>query len=360
MRTSLVYLHLAALLALVLTGCTEKAPPRGEEAAALVVKGAALETVQVSTLPETVELSGTVRSRTSALVSARVAGTVSLLKVREGDRVRKGQLLAQLEARENQAQAALAMSGSDEAGRALDEAVARKRLADATFDRYQKLYNEQAVTRQEFEVKQTERDLATGAVARAEAHLKQAREGAAAAGTMAGYTKITAPISGIVTSKPADLGATVFPGQPLVTIEDEGAYQLELAVPESLAARIGTGTPVRVTLDAMAGGTSAKITEIVPSAEPGSRTFTAKIPVSAKGLKTGMFGRGEVTVGPGSAGITVPKTAVVERGPLTSVWIVDKENRVRMRLVKTGRMTGNRLEIVSGLEKIREGSRIEP
>lgn len=372
MRSSLVYLHLAALLALALSGCTEKKlSPRGEEATAAVVKGVPLETVQVSTLPDTIELSGTVRSRTNALVSARVAGTVSLLKVREGDRVRKGQLLVQLEARENQAQAALAASGTDEAGRALDEAAARKRLADATFERYQKLFNEQAVTRQEFEVKQTERDLATGGLARAEARLKQAREGAAAAGTMADYTRITAPIAGVVTSKPADLGATVFPGQPLMTIEDEGAYQLELAIPENLAARVTSGTPVQVALDALNSTLAAKIAEVVPAADPVSRTFIAKVNLGQKGLKSGMFGRGTLTLGSSGRGILVARSALAERGALTSVWTVDRDNRARMRLVKTGRSIGSRVEIlgglsdgdriaVSSLEKISEGSRIEP
>jgi len=372
MRLSLVHLPLAAVLSLALAGCSEKSPgTHGQETPPAMVKGVVLETVQTSTLPETIEVSGTVHSRTSALVSARVAGTVSLLKVREGDRVRKGQLLAQLEALENQAQASLALSGSDEALRALDDAMARKKLTDATFERYQKLFSEQAVTRQEFEVKQTERDLAAGGVARAEARLKQAREGALAAGAVADYTRISAPVSGIVTSKPVDLGATVFPGQPLLTIEDEGAYQLELAVPENLAVRIKPGTPVQVSLDALSSSFSAKITEIVPAADPGSRTFTAKIPLSQKGLKSGMFGRGAISLGPGVTGLTVPRAAVAERGALTSVWVVGNDNRAAMRLVKMGRTVGNRVEIlgglsageriaVSGVDKISEGNRVEP
>lgn len=372
MRLSLVHLPLAAILALPLAGCSEKSTgTHGQEAPPAVVKGVALETVQTSTMPETVEVPGTVHSRTSALISARVAGVVSLLKVREGDRVRKGQFLAQLEARENQAQAAQALSGSEEALRALDDAAARKKLADATFERYQKLFSEQAVTRQEFEVKQTERDLAAGGLARAEARVKQAREGALAAGALADYTRISAPVSGIVTSKPVDLGATVFPGQPLLTIEDEGAYQLELAVPESMAVRIKPGTPVQVSLDALNSSFSAKIAEIVPAADPASRTFTAKIPLSQKGLKSGMFGRGSVSLGTGVTGMTVPRTAVTERGAMTSVWTVGNDNRAAMRLVKTGRTLGSRIEILGGLsageriitggvEKIGEGNRVEP
>ena len=355
-----------------LSGCGEKHGGSGKHAAmpVPVVKGVLLETVTTTAIPETIELVGTVRSRTSALVSTRIPGTVSVLKVREGDRVRKGQLLVQLDAQENQANTAVAVSGVDEAHRGLEEAHSRKKMADTTFERYQKLFNEQAISRQEFDVKQTERDLASQGVARAEARLKQAQGGSRSASITSGYTQIIAPISGIITSKQADLGATVFPAQPLMTIEDEGSYQLELAVPESIALSVKPGTTVQVTLDALNTTFSAKSAEIVPAADAVSRTFIAKIALNQKGLKSGMFGRGTVSLGTKVKGMLVPKKAVIERGSLTSVWVVDKDNITRMRLVKVGKSVGDKIEILSGLsdserlavsgvEKIIEGSRVE-
>jgi multidrug efflux system membrane fusion protein len=354
-----------------LSGCGEK-HGSGKHAAmpVPVVKGVLLETVTTTAIPETIELVGTVRSRTSAVVSTRIPGTVSVLKVREGDRVRKGQLLVQLDAQENQANTAVAVSGVDEAHRGLEEAHSRKKMADTTFERYQKLFNEQAISRQEFDVKQTERDLASQGVARAEARLKQAQGGSRSASITSGYTQIIAPISGIITSKQADLGATVFPAQPLMTIEDEGSYQLELAVPESIALSVKPGTTVQVTLDALNTTFSAKLAEIVPAADAVSRTFIAKIALNQKGLKSGMFGRGTVSLGTKVKGMLVPKKAVIERGSLTSVWVVDKDNITRMRLVKVGKSVGDKIEILSGLsdserlavsgvEKIIEGSRVE-
>ena len=97
---------------------------------------------------------------------------------------------------------------------------------------------------QGFDVKQSEKDVAAQGVARAESRLKQAQEGAKAATTVSDYTRIIAPISGIIASKQADLGATVFPGQPLMTIEDDGSYQLELALPENVAIRVRQGSPL--------------------------------------------------------------------------------------------------------------------
>ncbi len=366
-------LYVAALLTVALagTGCSNKHEAgKTEKVPVVTVKGVTLETVKSAAVAELLDVVGTVRARTSAVVSTRIPGTISVLRVREGDRVQKGQLLAQLDAQENQFTASVATAGIDEARRGLDEALSRKKLADATLGRYQNLFNEQAVSRQEFDIRQTEKEVAAQAVARAESRLKQAQEGAKAATAMSDYTRINAPISGVITSKPSDLGATVFPGQPLMTIEDEGSYQLELALPENLATKVKPGTPLQVTLDAFGSSFTAKIAEIVPTADPASRTFVAKIPLSQKSLKSGMFGRGSLTLGTSVNGISVPIKAVVERGALTSVWIVDKENIAHLRLVKVGRQTGERSEILSGLsdgdrvvvtgmEKVTEAAKVE-
>lgn len=372
MRSIINILCTGLVLALLLTGCSSTKPEtEKKEVATMVVKGVTVETVKTVSIPETLEVTGTVRARTSATVSSRIPGTISVLKAREGDRVKKGQMVVQLDAPENQATAAAASAGIDEARRGVDEAQARKKLADVTFERYQRLFNEQAVTRQEFDVRQTERELTVQGVARAEARLKQAQEGSRAAGAMADYTRITAPISGVITSKQVDLGSTVFPAQPLMTIEDEGSYLLELAIPESFATKIKPGTPVMVSLDALHASFIAKITEIVPAADPTSRTFIAKVILSQQGLKSGMFGRGVLALETTVSGMLIPRAAIFERGALAAVWAVGADNSARMRLVKPGKIVGERREILSGLSegdrvvvsgatKLVEGSRIEP
>jgi len=371
MRNNGIFAVCLLTVALSAAGCSQKHEAGTvEKTSAVVVKGTTLETVKSAAVPDILDVVGTVRARTSAVVSTRIPGSISVLRVREGDRVKKGQILAQLDAQENQATAAVATAGIDEARRGLDEAMSRKKLADTTFDRYQNLFKEQAVSRQEFDVRQTEKDMAAQGVARAESRLKQAQEGAKASTTMSDYTKIIAPISGIVASKQVDLGATVFPGQPIMTIEDDGSYQLELSLPENIATKVKPGSPLQVTLDAIGSTFTAKIAEIVPTADPGSRTFIAKIVLNQKGLKSGMFGRGSVTLGTSVNGITVPKKAVVDRGALTLVWTVDKDSVAHMRIVKTGRQTGERIEILSGLsdgdrvvvtgvEKVTEAAKVE-
>ena len=370
MRNNALLVTILLIAALSTAGCSKHEATNSEHAPVVVVKGAVSETVKNVAVPELLDVVGSVIARTSAAVSPRIPGTISVLRVREGDRVKKGQLLAQLDAQENQANAAVATAAIEEAKRGLDEAMSRKKLSDVTFDRYQKLLAEQAVSRQEFDVKQAEKDMAAQGVARAESRLKQAQAGASAATTMSGYTKIVAPISGIIVSKQGDLGASVFPGQPLMTIEDDSSYQLELALPENMANKVKPGSPLQVTIDSIGTTFAAKIDEIVPAADPGSRTFIAKIALNQKGLKSGMFGRGAISLGTSVNGITVPKNAIVERGALTSVWVLDKQNIASMRIVKLGRQTGDRVAILAGLtegdhvvvsggEKVTEGAKVE-
>ena len=332
---------------LLLAGCSDT--KHGAQNVTPTVSGLTLTTVKSTDLPETLDVVGTVRARTSALVSARIPGTVSVLHVREGDRVRKGQLLGQLDSQENVAQATGAVAAIDEAKRGLEEAQARQKLADATYSRFKKLYDEQALTRQEFDTRQTERDLAHQAVARAEARLRQTQEASRAAGAVADYTKIVAPISGVIVAKQADLGATVFPGQPLMTIDDEGSYQLELAIPESNLNAVRSGTPVQVSIDATSGSFAGRVSEVVPASDPASRTFVAKVAIPAKGVRSGMFGRGSIALGSSVKGIRVPRSALFERGALTAVWAVGSDDIVRMRLVKPGRVQGDSIEVLSGL-----------
>ena len=364
---------IAALVAgaglLAAAGCGKKGADNAGRQLAPVVKGAVVAAVAGGEIPDLLEAVGTVRARNAAQVSARIAGVVTAVNVREGDRVSRGKLLLTLDAVERTAELAGARAGVDEAQRGVEEVRARKKLADDTFERFRRLYGEQAVTRQEFENRQADRDVSAQELARAEARLVQARENARAAGALAGYTRITAPISGIVTGKSVDSGMTVFPGTPLLTVEEEGHFRLEAAVPEALLGKIRVNDTVPVTIDGMAAGMKGRVAEVVPAVDAASRTFTVKVDVAGQGLRSGVFGRARFAGGM-RQGIMIPRGALVERGALTSVWVVEKDGSARMRLVKTGAAAGERVEILAGLapgerivvggvEKIVDGSKLE-
>lgn len=335
--------------ALLFGGCSSERHEAAKTAAAPpTVKGALVEVVRTVDLPEEVTAVGTVRAGTSALVASRLTGTVTVLSAREGDRVAKGAELLTIQAQEAASGALGAAAGADEAQRGLDDARARLKLADATLTRFRNLLKEQAVTRQEFETREMEQEVAMQGVARAEARLAQAKEAGKAASAVAGYARVTAPLAGVIVQKQVDLGSSVFPGSPLVTIEAEGSYRLELAVPESLSGRVKPGQIISVSFDAAGGKQQAKVIDIVPLVDPATRTFTVKVALPAKGFRSGMYGQGIFTVG-SSKGIVLPTTAVVTKGALTGVWVVDQAGLSRFRLIRTGRLAGEKVEIVSGL-----------
>ncbi len=359
----------AAVSMLITAGCGGKGKETAVATVPVAVKGVALQVLASASIPDQIEAVGTVRARNSAQIAARIPGTVSRVLVREGDRVGRGKLLVTLQSAETVAGAAGAKAGVDQASRSVEEARARKQLADVTLERYSKLLQEQAVTRQEFDTRLAEQKMATQGFARAEAGLVQASEGAKAAGAMAGYNRITAPISGIVISKQVEVGMTVFPGAPLLTVEEEGNYRLEVSAPETLLGKAQVGQKVAVAVDGAAAAMTGRIAEIVPTVDPASRTFTVKVDVDAKGLRSGSYGRVLFPVGSRQS-LLVPKGAVVVRGALTSVWVVDKQKVARMRLVNLGKPVGDQWEALSGLsageqivtagvEKLVDGATVE-
>jgi multidrug efflux system membrane fusion protein len=360
---------LAAVALALASGCGKKGKEGTPRENPPAITGVTLQTIREEAIPDQLEAVGTVRARNFAVIVARIPGTVTSILVKEGERVSKGKLLLTVEAAESTAGAAGAQAGVEEALGGVDEARTRKTLADATFGRYQKLFREQAVTRQEFDGREMERDVAAQGLARAEARLAQAREGSKAATAVAGYTRVTSPRAGIVTSKSIDPGMTVFPGMPLLTIEEEGGYRLEVAVPESLLGKVRSGDAVQVAIDGISGNLAGKVAEVVPTVDPASRTFIIKVETGAKGLRSGIFGRAYFPVGT-RHGLLVPKSAVVERGALTMVWVVGEDNIARMRLVKVGKAASDHVELLAGLstgervvvggvEKVVDGGRIE-
>ncbi|BDV41430.1 RND transporter [Geotalea uraniireducens] len=359
-------LVLGALLSV--TGCGGKQETTTAAGQPVVVSGVTVAPAVAATLPEGIEAVGTVKAKNSAVLAARLPATVTGVFVRDGEAVGKGKLLVTLEAGESSAQAASATAAAEEAARGLDEARARKRLADATYERYNNLFKEQAVTRQELDNRKADKEVADQGVQRAIARLAASRDAARAASVVAGYQRIVSPLAGTVTAKQVERGMTVFPGTPLLTVEGDGDFRLEVAVPESQIDRVKIGARLPVTIESAGLALDGRVAEVVPSADPGSRTFTVKVDVAGKGLKSGMFGRMVLPTGERS-GIVVAKAAVVERGALTSVWVVDQQGTARMRLVKVGKMFGDRVEILSGLtagerlvvggaDRVVEGARI--
>jgi RND family efflux transporter MFP subunit len=188
------------------------------------------------------------------------------------------------------------------------------------------------------------------------------------AGIMRDYAKLAAPFSGVVITRTVEPGNLATPGAPLLTIEQDGLYRLEASVDESKLANVRVGQAVEAVLETDRK-LSARVSEIVPSVDAASRSYIVKLDLPATPqLRTGMFGRAIFPLGMQKV-VAVPLAALMERGQLQSVFVVE-DGVAHTRLVTTGRRTGNAVEVLSGLtagEKVvlpapvglQDGARVE-
>ncbi|MBN1546878.1 MAG: efflux RND transporter periplasmic adaptor subunit [Syntrophaceae bacterium] len=326
------------ILFLMPVACGEGDPPPAFKPQELT--GIPVTVVEETSVPDYYETSGSVMAKTITQIAARVMGMVTSLPVKEGDHVRTGQLLLTIEDQD-------LLQRLRAAYKSLDAAREQRDLMDITAERYAKLYTEKALTQQEMDEVTTRQKIAQSEYNRARAMTDEAK-------VMLGYTRITAPVSGVITAKMIDLGATAVPGMPLLTLENQDAFQVETHVDESLAEKLAAGTPVTVTIDALGLSQEGRIQKIVPSVDPRSRSFLVKIDLSAKGLRTGLFARVRIPTGQKDL-LIVPQTAIVQRGQLTGVYVVDTENLTAYRLIRTGKVYNQGVEVLSGLK---QGERI--
>jgi len=313
-------------------------------------------------LPEIYEATGTVHARVTSTLSARTMGNLREVPVQAGDTVKAGQVLAVIDSRDadtgfRQAEAVVheAEDARPESDSAVASAKAQLDFAASTHARMKSLFDDKSITAQEYDEVQAKLRVADAgyqmALARRrqlDSKIRQAGEAVAQARLQKGYAEIVAPFNGIVIERKAEPGMLAAPGTPVLVVEQSGVYRLEAAVEELRLGQIRTGTAVAVRLDAFDKDISARVAEIVPALDPGSRSFTVKIDLPGQvGLHSGMYGRALFHFGERQA-LAVPPSAVVREGQLSKVYVIDA-GTARARLVTTGASDTARIEILSGL-----------
>jgi len=391
----------AAAVVVALSGCGGKKPdhvPTSREAAPVLVSGMQFAAVATEAVPVVRELAGSVQAASVSQVSARIMAQAITVLAAEGDVVKKGQPLLTLDDRELRAKVLQAEAGKRQAEAGLQQAAAGRRqaeagllqaeaqrdLAVATHERFRALLDGRAVSRQEYEQVAAQERMARGAVAQAEGAIAQAggamaqAESAVAqaasaveeARTWLAFAEVHAPAAGRVIARRIDAGSMAAPGAPLFVIEHEGHLRLELPVDSALSGSVARGTTLVVTVEAAGFTGTVPVTEVVAAGDPVSRTFLVKadLPVSA-GLRSGQYARVSLALGNRSA-LTVPAAALVRRGELDGVFVVENGDRLAYRIVQAGRETGaGRREIlaglsagetiaVSGVERASDGARV--
>ena len=334
---------------LIITGCGEKITPGTAPVGRPIVTGVTVATVTPAPVDEYYETAGTVKAAKISYVAGRLLGTVSSLLVQEGDRVEKGQLLLTIDDRDMVQKVKQAESGYQEATKALEAAGQNRELTDITYRRYKKMYEERAISEQELNEFETRKKVAALEYERLQGMVSRAAAGLAEARVYLDFTKVTSPVTGLVTEKKIQAGSMATPGVPLLTVENTDLYNAEVTVDESLSGRLKVGTPVEVTIGALNRQVAGKIAEVLPAVDPQSRSFTVKVHLSGSGLRTGLYAKVRISQGKKDV-ILVLRSALVEKGQLTGVYAVDSQGVVTYRIVRTGKSYAGNEEILSGLK----------
>ncbi|WP_439607311.1 efflux RND transporter periplasmic adaptor subunit [Hydrogenophaga sp.] len=333
--------------ALALAACSRPQAPQEP------IRSVKLLTVGAGSVTARAEYAGEVRARTESRLGFRVGGKLVQRPAEVGQRVKPGQLLAQLDAQD------LALS-SQAAQAQVSAAQTQRDLAAADLKRYQDLLAQGFVSGAEIERRQA-------TLQSAEATLRQAKAQGAVQGNQAGYARLLADGAGVVLAVEAEVGQVVAAGTPVLRLARDGARDVVIAVPEDRVGQVRPGMPAQVRLwagqGAVASGPvaplSAEVREVAASADPATRTYQVKLSLP-DGATVPLGATAYVTLAPASgvASATVVKlpTSALMRSDAgdrtgSSVWVYDAAaSTVQPRPVVVAGADGNEVVIAAGLK----------
>jgi RND family efflux transporter MFP subunit len=294
-------------------------------------------TVEVTAETLIEETAGTLRAKVETVISPLITATISSISVWAGDEVKAGEVLVSLDSRELQARV-------DQARQAVVAARARLIQAEKEFKRIERIFKADPGA-----VSKAERDRIQTGLSTARAELVGLKRFEDEAKTALSYSKLTSPIAGRIVERYADPGDTARQGVPVLRLYDPTTLRLETNVRESVASKLKENQSLTAMINALDKKCPGIVDEIVPSADPGSRTFLVKVSLTNDaGLYPGMFGRLLIPIGQ-VAKIYIPLKAVTQVGQLDFVIVKTELGAVRryVRLGETG--PDGRVVVISGL-----------
>jgi RND family efflux transporter MFP subunit len=319
----------------------------------------------VRPLRQTFEAGGIVKARTTAQIASRIAAELLEVRVQPGDRVRQGQVVAALDdrdvaARRAQAQASslAAQSSAASADAERESAGARLTLARENHRRIESLREKNSATPQELDRAIAELRTAESAVRAAEARAAEvsasvtaAQAATRAAEVAASFSTIVAPFDGLITNRLLEPGNMAAPGVPLLTIETADGFRLEVHVDAARARGIAVGDVAAVNLDDFgADAIAGRVVEVARAIDPASHAYVVKVELPpGVAVRSGAFARARFTTEQRQV-LAVPLSAIVRRGQLSLVFVVDGTGRARMRAVTAGEKSDDWIEVLAGVQ----------
>ncbi len=338
------------MLSLLTIGCSKT---KDEGAAApREVSVLTVQSVKLEATPYYYETSGTLKARSVSQVAPKALGAVTQLLVKSGDRVKAGQLLATLENNDSRQKLAAAEAGYREAAKGMEAASRNLELQEITYERYQRLFASEAIARQQLDQIETQAQIARLEFEKATEGMNRAQALREEARAYDGYTRLLAPTDGIVTEKHLEVGSMLQPGAAAITVEDASSFLVEAYLEESQLGKVALGMPVRILLGAEAAEQSfeGNISEIVPAVDSASRSFLLKVTLAAApALHTGQYAKVQIALDRRQA-MQVPLAALVNKGELTGVYVVDADKRIWYRMLRLGNKQDGQVEVLAGLK----------
>ncbi len=312
---------------------------------------------QLATMPNRLSFSGALVAPSTAVVRAKAGGTLLVLSVREGDRVRAGQPLGRIDLAESASRAAEreAQVGAAQA------ALAQAERAHASNER---LAVQQFISSVALDQSRATLDSARAQLDAARAALQTARLGLRDA-------SLTAPIDGIVAAREVLPGEKVSPEQAVLTIVDLRTLELAARVGTHEVSRLSPGLPVEVRVEGLDQAVTGRLARIAPAAEPGTRAIGVTIALANpdERMRAGQFALASVTLEDPTSRLTLPSGALSSSGGEDHVWLIE-DGVLARRVVTVGRRDerSGRVEVLQGVtpestvlaarfENLREGAK---
>jgi RND family efflux transporter MFP subunit len=285
-------------------------------------------------------LSGSLEAGWSAEISPKADGRIDKLYVDEGDVVKAGSIVADLDMQELTAQVTQAEGN-------LLVAKAEMEQADLDLQRMDSLVKQGAISTQSYDAARIKRDLNIGKVKAAQGNLDQLV-------TRLNNASILAPRDGVVVKRYLQAGFFAKAGSAIVSVADTSSLLAKATLGEGQITQLAVGAAAKVIVNALDGREfSGVITRISPAAALPSRTFTAEINVPNPDglLKQGMFAKVEIVGNVKKNVLVVPETALVMREDQKTVYVVDSENKVKQQTLKLGYVGNGIAEVLDGVKE---------
>lgn len=258
-----------------------------------------------------------------AVIAAQVPGRVVEVRADAGDAVKQGQLLMRIDARE--------------AAEGYAASQATLANAKANYERTKNLHAQKFISK--------------AALDKAEADYRAAQAGAGAAGAAASHASIVSPLTGFVAQRHTEAGELATPGRPLITVYDPKGLRVTSSIPQYKLAAVRATLQAKIEFPETGKWVDAAKVEVLPAADPRTHTVTARVylPDNLPGIIPGMFARTHFVTGKAKK-LLVPAAAVLRRGEVTAVYVIDEKNAARLRQVRLSEpLAGGFHEALAGL-----------